>query len=594
MKFEGGGVDLEGGWVSRPHPHDYRKGRPMQIDTEPKEIPVKERILTYAASIVSGERLSNRWIYAACRRFESDLQREDIFFDWEEAEKLNEHFKRFSLLGEWTGQQFELHDWQLFCVCNIICWKMKEDKRKRFKIAVVQVARGNGKTTLMAGLALYDLMNGVGKRVHCIANSESQAEILLDSAKIMVERLDPNTHDCIKKWESIERHDSDCTFTALPALERSLDGLNPSMWVADEAAEYKGRFLTKLLTTGAKRKESTGVIITTPGSNPENIYYEIVKQVESVLSGEITDDTVFGMLYGLDQKDDLEDESQWVKGNPGLEYGQPDLVSLRRAWNTMRRSPMGRSEFSRFHASRMDENSGGWLDMSYWNGEQEIDWESLKGKPAYAGLDLSKTQDMTALVLAIPLDNGSVVLKGHYWFPKEGLAQRELDYRMPVRTWAKEGLLETTPGREIDYEAIRKKLMELREDYDLRIVGYDAWGSKYLAETLVNDGIPLQTYRMGIGTFGPGCALWSNMWYAKKLVIGKDPILRRSCAEAEAKSDINGNVRPVKSRTYMILDPLVASIMAVHCWGGVQKSIYEIEAEQMLAENNKSIDRNSG
>jgi phage terminase large subunit-like protein len=545
---------------------------------------VRKRISQYAQGISDGKQEQNKWIYAACRRFLNDLEREDIYFDWDEAERLNNHFERLSLVGEWSKEKFKLHDWQLFVVANIICWKMKDDGRKRFKLNVLQVARGNGKTTLMAGLSLYDFLNGEGKRVHILANNEEQATILLDTAKTMVSRLPEDAHDAIERFKSIEREDADCYMNALPALERSLDGLNPSCWIADEAAEFKGRFLTKLLTTGAKRKESTGVIITTPGSNPENIYMEIVKQCEGVLTGEIVDDTIFAMLYGLDTNDVLEDESKWIKGNPGLPYGQPDMVSLRRAWNTMKQSPMGRAEFSRFHGSRFDENSGGWLDMSHWDNFKapDFDWSIIHKRTAYAGLDLSKTGDMTALVIAVPLDDGRVALKGRYWFPQEGLAQRELDYRMPVRTWHKEGKLELSAGREIDYEQIRIAIREAKEEYDLRSVAYDAWGSKYLAETLVNDGVPLQTYRMAISTFGPGCALFNNLWLGNKFVIGDDPILRRACAEAVAKTDINGNIRPVKSREHCIIDPLVASIMAIHLWGGVSASVYETEAQQIL------------
>jgi len=550
-------------------------------ENEPETPSVKSRILRYNADVLSGHIPSNRWIYAAARRFENDLARTDVYFDWDEAERLVAHFESLSLIGEWTGQNFKLHDWQTYAVCNIICWKLTEDKRKRYKLNLLQVARGNGKTTLMAGLALYDLINGQGKRVHVIANNAEQAEILLDTAKTMVTRM-KNT-DIDIHYGSIDRADADCSMNALPAMERSLDGLNPSMWVADEAAEYKGRFLTKLLTTGAKRKESTGCIITTPGSNPENIYYEIVKQAEGILSGQIQDDTVFALLYGLDPSDSIEDETQWIKGNPGLPYGQPDLVSLRRSWNTMKQSPMGRAEFSRYHCSRTDENTGGWLDMQYWEQmvDKTIDWESLKGRAAWAGLDLSKSGDMTALVLMIPLDDGRVAVKGRYWFPKEGLAQRELDYRMPVRTWAIEGKLELSAGREIDYEQIRVALNEAKRDYDLRIVAYDAWGSKYLAETLMGDGVPLQTYRMSISTFGPGCSLWSNYWMGRKLVFSDDPIMRRACAEAHAKQDINGNVRPIKSREHCIIDPLVAGIMGLHSWGGKTVSIYELEAEQI-------------
>jgi phage terminase large subunit-like protein len=558
----------------------------MEEQTVPTEEELREsvryRIECYAQDVLDGRVHANRWIYAAARRFQIDLEREDIYFDWDEAFALNNHFENLSLIGEWSEENFKLHDWQLFAVTNMVCWKLKEDGRKRFKLNILQVARGNGKTTLMAGLALWDFMNGKGKRVHIVANNEQQATILLDTAKTMVSRLPEDSHDITKRFKSIDRDDFDCSMTALPALERSLDGLNPSMYVADEAAEFKGRFLTKLLTTGAKRKESTGVIITTPGSNPENHYYELVKQAEGVLAGEIEDDTMFALLYGLDKEDPLEDETLWIKANPGLQYGQPDLVSLKRSWNTMKQSPMGRSEFSRYHGSRFDENTGGWLDMSWWNDLQKPqDEEFLKGRVCYAGLDLSKTGDMTALVLAFPLDDGSVYVKGRYWFPREGLAQRELDYRMPCRTWAAEGKLELSAGREIDYEQIRVAINEARRDYDLRVVAYDAWGSKYLAETLMTDGVPLQTYRMAISTFAPGCQLWSNLWNGKKLLFADDPIMRRACAEAHAKQDLNGNIRPIKSREHCIIDPLVAGIMAVHSWGGRSASIYEIEAEQL-------------
>jgi phage terminase large subunit-like protein len=394
----------------------------------------------------------------------------------------------------------------------------------------------------------------------------------------MAQRLGDPT--LIARAHAVLRLEHDCQMTALPALERSLDGLNPSLWIADEAAEFKGRFLTKLLTTGAKRRESTGVIITTPGSNPENHYAELVKQGEAILSGELDDDTVLPMLYGLDPTDPLEDESTWVKANPGLEHGQPDLVSLKRSWNTMKRSAMGRGEFARYHAARCDENTGGWLDMSLWPGGQRIDWEALKGRPAWVGLDLSKSLDMTAMVVAVPLENGRVALRGHYWWPRADVAQRELDYRYPIRAWASDGKITLTPGREIDYDSVRAQILALRDEFDVKAVGYDAWGSKYLAEQLQADGVPLVVYRMGIATFGPGCNLFQNLWAGSRLVIGDDPILRRACADAHAKRDQNGNIRPIKSREFCAIDPLVASIIATHVWGGAKRSVYDEEAEE--------------
>ena len=528
-------------------------------------------VLAYADAVVSGRETAGRWIYAAAQRFQRDLQRSDLAMDWDAVAAVDAHFRALSLVGESSGDRFELHPWQLWILAQIVGWRTA-DGRRRVRLALVQVARGNGKTTLMAGLALWDLLGGDGRRVHVIANNEDQAEICLNTSRQMAQRL--AREDTLVRFNRIVRPSHDCEMTALPALERSLDGLNPSLWIADEAAEFKGRFLTKLLTTGAKRRESTGVIITTPGSNPENHYAELVKQGEAILAGEIEDDTVLPILYGLDPTDALDDESTWPKANPGLALGQPDVVSLRRSYNTMKRSAMGRGEFARYHAARCDENTGGWLDMAQWPGGQTIDWEVLKGREAFVGLDLSKSLDMTAAVVIVPLEDGRVALRGHYFWPRAHVAQRELDYRYPIRSWASEGRITLTPGSEIDYDAVFARILDLCAEFKVRSVGYDKWGTTYLAERMVERGIPLVEYRMGIATFGPGCQLFQNLWAGGKLVIGDDPILRRSCAEAHAKRDVNGNIRPVKSREFCAIDPLVASVIACHVWGGQRKSIY--------------------
>ena len=115
---------------------------------------------------------------------------------------------------------------------------------------------------------------GEGKRVHVIANNEEQAAICLDTARTMIRRQKRTEVSVL--WDRIEHKDADCIMTALPALPRALDGLNPSMWIADEMAEFKGRHLTKLLSAMGKRREVLGVIISTPSSNPENHYSEMV------------------------------------------------------------------------------------------------------------------------------------------------------------------------------------------------------------------------------------------------------------------------------------------------------------------------------
>jgi phage terminase large subunit-like protein len=525
--------------------------------------------------VLDGREVAGAHIYAAAKRFRADLERSDLVMDWASVDALVAFYESLTLVGDDSGKPFALADWQVWTLAQLWGWRWVEDGRRRVKLGILQVARGNGKTTLAAGLCLWDLRQGDGRRVHVLANNEHQAEICLDTAKTMVGRLDLAAGDFEKLYDRVIRRDADCEMTALPALERSLDGLNPSLFIADEAAEFKGRFLTKLLTTGSKRRESLGVIISTPGSQPDNIYGELISQGEAILRGELEDDSVMPILYGIDADDAIEDETCWPKANPGMAYGQPDLKALRRSWNTMKQSPIGRHEFTRYHAARLCEDSGGWLDMSLWPKHDPIDWDALRGRPCWVGLDLSKTLDLTALVMAVPLDDGSVALRGYYWWPRADVAQRELDYRLPVRTWAASGFLDLTPGREVDYEAVRARIKQIASDFDLRSVAYDRWGSKYLVEQLVSDGVPMEGYSMGVATFGPGCQLFQQLWVGNRIRCADDPVMRAACRTAIAKRDRNGNLTITKEAKRSIVDPLVAAVIAVHAWGGQPGTSYD-------------------
>jgi len=533
-----------------------------------------EQAIQYADQVARGEIPAGKWLAAAARRYLSDLERSDLIMDWDELEKMRAFFAELKLINDYSDAPFVLPPWQLWNLSNLWCWRYADDGRRRVTSAVLQVGRGNGKTTLMAGLCLYDLCSGPGRRVYAIANREEQAHILVDAAKLMVRRM--TATDATVRQYTVERREHDCVLSALPARASSLDGLTPSLYIADEAAEYRDRFLSKLTSAIAKRREALGVIISTPADNPDGLYGEKIEHAHAVLRGDIEDDSTVAMLYGIDDDDELDDESAWIKANPGMQHGQPDVKSIRRRYNETKTTPLGRAEFARYHACRMTEQRGGWLDMSFYPAPTEIDWEALRGRVAWAGLDLSKTLDLTALVVAVPLDNGTVALRGHYWWPAGNAAQREIDYRLPVRTWAAKGFLTLTPGHQIPYESVLEKLAQLRDEFSLQAVAFDPYGSKYFAETALSAryGIPMLQYSQGIQNVAPSCQLWQQYWVAKQLVIGEDPVMRNACRTAIALRDTNGNIRIDKRVSKSVIDPLAAALMAVHAWGGETQSVY--------------------
>lgn len=544
---------------------------PLQVP--PVKVEAQRHAEAYNAGVLSGEIVAGKWIYAACRRFARDLERTDIRMNWQRVQEVVDLCATLPLVDDFSGEPFILHPWQQWVVANLVGWEWLDGVR-RTRFAILQVARGNGKTTFAAALCAWEFLSSPGRRVHVIANKEEQAMLCVDRVRLMLRSRE--TDELRILHNRVEDRARDCLISALKTSASSLDGLTPSLWIGDEVAEFSDReILAKLETTAGKRRNTLGLIISTPAADMEGLFAEKISAGERVLSGEEDDDSFMPLLYGIDKEDDLADDAAWAKANPNMLHGQPNVRDLRTLWNTKKGSAIGRAEFSRYICARVGEETGNWLDMAFCPQPEPINWEELRGRRAWLGLDLSKSLDLSALVVAVPLDDGRVALRGHYWWPAENVRQRELDYRLPVRNWAAAGKLNLTPGPDVSYEAILATLKAIAAEFAVQEVAYDKWGTPMFAERAVEEGLPLIRYSQGIATMGPGCQLFQQLWVGRKFALGDDPIFRNACAQAVPIRDSNGNIKVNKARKTHIIDPLVAAIMAVHVWGGETRSVYD-------------------
>ncbi len=558
---------------------DAYQGPPVDDETVDE---VRARVLAYVRSIVDKRTVAGKWILRAAERFLRQLEDARFVMDWRAAARPVRFCERLAF--DDAGEEVRLEDWQVWATAVQYGLKWASDGRAVVSLTVCQVARGAGKTTWAAALALYEFKHGPrGGRQHLIANKREQTDIAFEAASNMF-RLSfaEQAEECMKHNRFVDK-DRNVRLVQTASKDRTLDGLKPTFWFGDEASEWRGRFIVKVTTAAAKMKRSRGLICTTPGDNADLIYTaEILEVAYRVLDGELDLPHQFYLLFGLDEEDEPENEAAWIKANPGLPR-LPTLQGLRNQWATARLTPQGRAEFIRFHGARFARSASRWLDMAYWDeARDERTLDEIAGRPAWGGLDLSKSGDLAAFVLAVPLDDGRIALRGKYWWPKRAARNREVEYGIPLRQWEAERRIVLTEGDEIDYDQIRGEIQGAARLFDLRIVGYDAWGSAYLAQTLEKtDGITLGRYSMGIANIGPATQEWQRHWLGRRFIHNNDPVLRRCCADAAAKRDDAGNIRPIKSREKCAIDGLIASVIAVHCWaltqdGGV--SDYEFGA----------------
>jgi len=209
----------------------------------------------------------------------------------------------------------------------------------------------------------------------------------------------------------------------------------------------------------------------------------------------------------------------------------------------------------------MKENSSSaWLNWDEINNQEEFDFRSLGFRYGVGGFDASETTDLTAAkVLCMRPGDDKIYVKSMYWIPEEALRQMDADGNrrerdnVPYLLWEKQGLLRTTPGNKIDKHCILEWFIELRDKDDVYVpwIGFDPW---HIEDSLLNEFIAefgresMIKVRQGVQTLSYPMKSLKGDLAAKKVVFNKNPIDMWNLSNLEIRTDINGNIQPVKGK----------------------------------------------
>jgi len=250
--------------------------------------------------------------------------------------------------------------------------------------------------------------------------------------------------------------------------------------------------------------------------------------------------------------------------NDGLTLGKfLDLNEFRAQAEQAKRLTSLRAKFQNLRLNmRVDARVQFISDADWMACAAPIDLPSSRGKPCYAGLDLSQTTDMCALVLYWPHD-GSVV--PYFWLPEEGLLDRDRKEGGHYRAWRNAGLLETTPGKAINFKAIIHRLAEIRAKYDLVCVAYDRAFIKAFNARCEEEGVrlPLKEYGQGFVSMSPAVQLLEAAVLDRRIHHGGHPILRWQLGNCAIEMDSSANRKLSKKRAIGHIDGVVSLLMAL-------------------------------
>lgn len=534
----------------------------------------------YARNVVAKKVVAGKYIIAACERFLLDIANESasFYFDISAAEKYLRSVQNFHHVeGHWATPQIKYEPWQKWVWMNIMGFKMKDSGFRRFRVAHLEVARGNAKSTMASSAGLYFLAldNPNGNYISAVATKKDQARIVLDSARAMAKK----SSSYLRKTgvrvlaHTLVHQASNSLFRALAADSKSMDGMKDVLAICDEL-HAMDRDVFEVITSGmSKRKDSLVLCITTAGSDVHSIGYSQSSFAKKVATGEFVDDSFFSAVYTLDEEDDWEDETVWIKANPNLGISV-DIDSLRSKVEKAVVTPGDVANLRIKHMNQWISEANAFFDQNLWDkcANPNLKLENFKGKQVRLGLDLASHIDITSIGLVFR-DK-----EKYYIFDKSFLPEDTVKGAKNVLydDWVKNGHLVATKGAAINYEYIQAELLNFGKEHKVVECMYDAWNATETAQKL-SDKMEMVKVAMNVANFSEPMKKLDALMREGKLEHNGSPMLRWCLGNVVAKEDHNGNVFPRKSHEKLKIDPIVAILMALAGWIGddTGDSVYE-------------------
>ena len=372
-------------------------------------------------------------------------------------------------------------------------------------------------------------------------------------------------------------------YQVLSAEVGSKHGFSISGLVFDEIHTQPNRQLYDVLTkySSDARQNPLHFIITTAGNDRNSIAFELHTKAIDILEGRRVDPTFYPVVYGLKDDEDWEDEANWYKVNPSLGY-TVDIERLRDAYREAKQNPADEITFKWLRMNMWVSSTTSWIpDAIFMKGNETIDVRVLEGRDCYAGLDLSSTGDITALVLIFPPRNADekYILVPYFWVPEETIPQRVKANSVPYDVWEKQGHLLATEGNVIHYDFIEKFICDLGEKYHILEIAVDRWNATHMIQNLEDAGFTMVPFGQGFASMSTPTKEFYRLLMEGQIVHAGHPVLRWMAGNVVIETDAAENIKVTKAKSKEKIDGIVASIMALdRCLrnqGEPQGSVYD-------------------
>lgn len=484
--------------------------------------------------------------------------------------------------GKLFGQKIVLAPWQRAEILRIY------DNKVGTRRAILSFGRKNGKTSLAAMLVLVHLAGPAyvpNGQLYSTAQSRDQAALIYNLAAQMV-RISDHLRARVAIRETKKELlclEYGTRYRALSAEAITSYGLSPAFIVHDELGQVRGprsALYDALETAVGAQENPLSIIISTQASTDDDLLSILI---DDALAGH--DPHTIIKLFTAEPELDPFDLETIKLANPAM----GNFLSVERAMEMAKdakRMPSREAEYRNLILNQRVDTSTPFIEPALWKAcGGPVDVAGLRTVQCFAGLDLSETRDLTALVIIGRIDKTWNVLPT-FWLPEEGLEDKSIADRVPYDLWAKQGHLKTTPGKSIAYEFVANHLRRLFEMYDIRKLAFDRWNFKHLIPWLIKAGFSedfiadhFVEFGQGMQSMSPALRDLEQALLDGAVAHGNHPVLTSCVANTTIVTDDAGNRKASKSKSVGRIDGLVALAMAI---GVAPLDPYEVDLGSLI------------
>ena len=466
------------------------------------------------------------------------------------------------------------YQWLMYTAMLCVVRRDNENKR-RYETGLLEICRKNFKTYTVATIfILLFLTEPKFSKFYSVAPDgalsreirEAIAETIR-SSPLIYEYKDNKRFKILRDY--IMFKPTQTQYIPLSFSTSRMDGRLPNAFCADEVGALPTSYPIEAMRSGQLNiLNKLGFVISTKYPTIDNPFESEVEYAKKVLDGIVKDDTEFALLYEPDNPKNWETDDLVLKqSNPvSLEIPEiwDDLVK-KRARAIVEES--SRENFLTKHCNIIYQGAGTetYIDTKDVQACKvaNIDWS---GRVVYLGLDLSETNDNTAVSM-VSVDEDNKILADSWAFIPEGRIEEKTQYeKVNYRALCKTGHVIACGDRVIDYGAVEEFILGLEERLGVQIqaIGYDRWNALSTAQKLENAGYNLVEVKQHSSVLHPPTKLLKEKILSGEFAYTENKLLEINFQNARCAYDNNKNLYVNKKKSKGKVDMVVSLIDAMY------------------------------